>query len=224
MTTTSPLLELHPYSDRHRDNFFALLSRAFTNVPDCYPVADEASTAVKVTSILPVENTSTTPLLRRRQLLLAFTEGEAVGFVDFGLHRREQSGTESVGIIRYLWFDIGAREAGQALLDCAEANLAQAGVDTISAFSIPFLPFHKHLSNSSGHLRALFTLRGYEITAGEVYITWDNFATHIERLRALAGKRACALSPPSFLSKGMGFFGTSARFPLDQWHRRPDNS
>ena len=192
-------VELHPYSGDHRDSFFAILSRAFADVPDCYPVANEAATAIQVAKILPgTENDSTAGPLLQRQLLLALNDGEAVGFVDFGLYEPDQ-GAKPVGVIRYLWFDNGARAAGEALLDCAESTLAQAGAATISAFSVPYLPFHKHLSNCSGHLRALFTLRGYEITAGEVYITWENFSEHAEHLRALAGQHLCIMPLCSLL-------------------------
>ena len=41
-----------------------------------------------------------------------------------------------------------------------------------------WLPFHKGLSDRAVHLRALLTMRGYEISGGELYINWQNFAEH----------------------------------------------
>jgi len=107
--------------------------------------------------------------------------GELVGFTDFGVQ-------DGVGCIRYLWYEPGFRAAGEALLDAAEASLHRGGSRRISAFAPSILPFHKNLSDRSGHLRALFTMRGYAVSSGEVYLTWRDFGASLPQLAALASE------------------------------------
>ena len=117
----------------------------------------------------------------RKQLLLAVEDGEVTGYVDL---LTPDDGSPTTGHIRYLWYDPGHRKAGEALLDAAEQALAEAGAERVQAFGPGIMPFHKNLSDRCVHIRALFTIRGYELTGGELYINWDNFAESLERLKA----------------------------------------
>ena len=99
----------------------------------------------------------------RKQLLLAVEDGEVTGYVDF---LTPDDSNPTTGHIRYLWHDPGHRKAGEALLDAAERALAAAGAERVQAFGPGIMPFHKNLSDRCVHIRALFTIRGYELTGG----------------------------------------------------------
>lgn len=89
------------------------------------------------------------------------------------------------GIIRFLWYDPGYRVAGEALLDAVEEAFRNAGATHIKAFGPGIMPFHKNLSDRLVHIRALFTIHGYQHVGGELYLGWSNFARDaLERLRS----------------------------------------
>lgn len=131
-----------------------------------------------VTSILPTERDrqqQSSSYLKARRLLLAIgAAGDCVGFVDY-------NATEAQ--IRFLWYALGHRSAGQQLLDSAEKALREAGATTATAFDVAYLPFHKNLSDRLMHVRALFSQNGYTLDGGEVYINWDHYVDALPQLQ-----------------------------------------
>ena len=199
-----PGLTLAPFAEAHRAALLAALNRGpIALTPDCQPLTLDAR-ARALTSIVPgndglgLKASQLGRYLPTRQLLLALAEGcesEVVGFVDFGtLSTHPSAGRGTVeGHIRYLWFEPGRRAAGQALLEAAERTLRSLAVSqegrlarirTLKAFALPYLAFHKHLSDRLVHIRALFSCNGYSISGGEVYMSWPDFSGHLERLEA----------------------------------------
>lgn len=112
--------------------------------------------------------------------------GEVTGYCDFllpGLDPKDKS-VATRGTVRFLWYDIGHRVAGEALLDASEDVLRNAGATRVKAFGPGVMPFHKNLSDRLVHIRALFTARGYQHVGGELYLGWPNFAEEsLERLQ-----------------------------------------
>ena len=100
-----------------------------------------------VTHILPADPASgatdsssdTSTFLANRQLLLAMDGPTCLGFVDFSFKSDDtpQNAATTVGSIRYLWYSLGQRAVGQALLDAAESSLKEAGATHCEAFQTP---------------------------------------------------------------------------------------
>ncbi len=91
---------------------------------------------------------------------------------------REQE-RATVGFIRFLAYDRGRRDAGQALLSAAEERLSEWGAGEIIAFNWNGYPFyHQHgacLSEHMGHVDALLRANGYRMALGEVFLDWPDF-------------------------------------------------
>lgn len=130
-----------------------------------------------ITSILPTERDSHpqrhTYLKERRLLLAIRQDGACVGFVDYNASEAQ---------IRFLWYALGHRAVGQELLDRTEQALREAGATSATAFDVPYLPFHKNLSDRLMHVRGLLTQNGYTLKGGEVYINWDHYVDALPQL------------------------------------------
>ena len=132
---------------------------------------------------------SISTFLTNRQLLLAIDDASSacLGFADFSFKPNDattQGTPTATGSIRFLWYALGHRAVGQALLDAAESSLRDAGATSCEAFQTEYLAFHKNLSDRLMHVRALFTQNGYTLAGGEVYINWENFGESLQRLEA----------------------------------------
>lgn len=119
-------------------------------------------------------------LVRPTSAYLTLTNQEEMTEVERALQQglREQDGA-TVGFLRFLAYDRGHRDTGQALLDAAETRLSEWGVKEITAFNWDGYPFyHQHaacLSEHMGHVDALLRANGYRIALGEVFLDWPDF-------------------------------------------------
>jgi len=95
--------------------------------------------------------------------------------------RRRLGGQEgaTVGFLRFLAYDRGRRDAGQALLSAAERKLSEWGVREATAFNWDSYPFYHqeaaYLSEHMCHVDALLRASGYGIASGEVFLEWPDF-------------------------------------------------
>jgi hypothetical protein len=177
------------YTAEREEEFLAAYNRSVELVPDCYPVRSADAKALQVAR-LPQPQPSDddgqqheAARLERQRLVLAVEQpsGGVVGYCAYVLPAESEQG--ATAYIRYLWYDLGHRAAGEALLDHAEGALRAAGATRVQCFGPGIMPFHKNLSDKCVHIRALFTMRGYAHTGGELYINWLDFGDALERLR-----------------------------------------
>jgi GNAT superfamily N-acetyltransferase len=106
---------------------------------------------------------------------------EVVGFAHVAIGRPRHDDSVDAGLVRFLWYRPGRRQVGSALAETAESYVRDQGAAQVVAFyqdhRYPFYHLHAaHLSDRLGHVAALLGLRGYEKTAGEVFLDWRNFS------------------------------------------------
>lgn len=162
----------------------------FADMPYCYPVtADEFETGVlwhEERDGEPYEDLSDESFLVAED-----DEGAIAGFAHvavcrkgeedyrIGLHPVEELLKDRIGLIRFFHYRAGARPAGQALLEAAEAHLRSFGIDQIRAFSYfgyRFYRFcHAFQSDRMGHVGALLSMNDYRITRGIILLELPDF-------------------------------------------------
>lgn len=84
------------------------------------------------------------------------------------------------GLIRFLAYPLGQRQAGQALLEAAENWLLARQRSAVVAWNCGYLypPYHLpygHLSERICHLPPLLGLAGYRVEESEVFFAWQDF-------------------------------------------------
>ncbi|MDE2727361.1 MAG: hypothetical protein OXI19_05010 [Gemmatimonadota bacterium] len=164
-------------------------NKQFSGMPYCYPVTeDEFETGVRwhEEEDRPYED------LSEESILVAENEcGAVAGFAHvaicrrgeeedrIGLHPIEELLEDRIGLIRFFHYRAGARPAGQALLEAAEARLRDFGVGQIRAFSYFGYRFHRFChafqSDRMGHVGALLCMNDYRITRGIILLELPDF-------------------------------------------------
>ena len=152
-------------------------NRLTADVPYCYPVQEEEfATAVRgVTTGKADKNEGG---LDSETAFVAITEGAVQAFIPVGLG---QIRDEDIGIIRFLGYDRGARHAGQAVLEKAEAYLKAFNITRIFAFRsgcrYRFYHFeYAFLSDALDQVQALLGFNGYHRCNGWVFLDWENYS------------------------------------------------
>ncbi|MBT4499385.1 MAG: GNAT family N-acetyltransferase [Gemmatimonadetes bacterium] len=126
--------------------------------------------------------------LETEQAIYAAGEkGGHVGFAHVALGRfpgpelRGDQQPGPTGVIRLITYPPGRRDAGQALLEAAEARLMGQGASRILAFLNNGYLFQRfaygELPDTCGHLVALLGMNGYRVARGEVFMRYANFVT-----------------------------------------------
>ena len=154
---------------------------AVANTPHCHPEDGTVAHWQAELATLPQEATAEgTGECSHRRIMLAESEpgGQLLGFVDvcvWPAHQATEWGPESTGtrvdvpprgLIRFLWYERGARAAGVALVEAAEAHFRRLGLENISAFDQAFrysfyMLSSAYYSESSNHVVSLLQSRGY---------------------------------------------------------------
>ena len=161
----------------------------FADMPYCYPVSsDEFETGVRWHEERdePYEDLSDESFLVAED-----DDGAVAGFAHVavcrrgeefdrvGLHPIEELLEDRIGLIRFFHYRAGARPAGQALLEAAEAHLRGLGISQIRAFSYfgyRFYRFcHGFQSDRMGHVGALLSMNDYRITRGIILLELPDF-------------------------------------------------
>lgn len=162
----------------------------FSGMPYCYPVTeDEFRTGVlwHEEEDKPYEDLSDESILVAED-----NDGTVVGFAHvavcrkgeeedrIGLHPIEELLDDRIGLIRFFHYRTGARPAGQALLEAAEARLRSFGIGQIRAFSYFGYRFHRFChafqSDRMGHVGALLSMNDYRITRGIILLELPDFS------------------------------------------------
>lgn len=163
-------------------------------------------------------------------------EGCHVGFAHVALGRfpgpelRGDQQPGPTGVIRFITYPPGRREAGQALLETAQTHLIEQGASRILAFLNNGYLFQRfaygELPDTCGHLVALLGMNGYRVARGEVFMRYADFVTEktllpdpradlsVERIAQATGTRD---SIRIVVKKGADLIGVCEGHSLGLW-------
>jgi GNAT superfamily N-acetyltransferase len=170
-------VRLRPYEPQQAEALTAAYNCAVRDLPHCYPVR-----ASDLQGMIEAEGDGQG--LRQPLLLTAWEDDALVGWVHAGIGVEGRRDGPTVGVIRFLWYARGQRQAGQALLEAAEAHLRALAMARILAYPqryrYPFYHLHNALlSDRLEHVLGLLGWNGYRRVAGEVFFDWRDLARHI---------------------------------------------
>ena len=153
-------------------------NRLIADVPHCYPVKAEEF-AIEMHDVTGEINNSDNKL-EAATAFVAIQNGAVKAFIHIGLDRDRPKPEENVGAIRFLGYERGARQAGQTVLEKAEAYLKAFNVTRISAFQSYFKYSFYHLeyanlSNALGQVQALLGFNGYHPSPHWIFLDWKNY-------------------------------------------------
>ena len=169
-------MEVFQYTPDLQTSVTEFYNRLTIGVPHCYPVTEEEF-AIALRGVTTGKADKNEGGLDSETAFVAITAGTAQAFIHIGLG---QIRDEDIGIIRFFGYDRGARHAGQAVLEKAEAHLKACGVSRIFAFRSEcryrFYHFeYASLSNALDHIQALLGFNGYHRSNGWVFLDWENY-------------------------------------------------
>lgn len=167
------------YTPRLQSVLTEFYNRQTVNVPHCYPVKDEefALTMRGMNGGADIQEGG----LAFETAFVAIESRAVQAFIHVGIGQVDDNRRTLVGIIRFLGYERGARRAGQATLEKAEAYLEACNVSHIDAFSqdcrYRFYHFENAgLSDGLDHVQALLGFNGYQYCSGEVFLDWENYS------------------------------------------------
>lgn len=166
------------YQKRNLAELTTLYNNITQAVPHCYPVeAAELAAAFRGENGAGFEESA----LSAETVLVAEERGRALGFVHVGEGLLREGGLSGVeGVIRFLAYPRGRRDAGQALLDHAVVWVEERGLPAVTAFPqtyrYPFYAFaHAYVSSYLDNIQALLLMNGFDVSGGEVFLDWLDF-------------------------------------------------
>ena len=167
-------MEIVQYTPKLQSALTEFYNRLTANVPHCYPVTAEEF-ALGICGLMG-EADKNEGGLDAETAFIAITNGTVQAFIHVGIDR-----TSPVGVIRFLGYERGARRAGQAALETAEAHLEACNVAQIDAFSADHRYRFYHFQNAGlsdglDHVQALLGFNGYQYGSGEVFLDWENYS------------------------------------------------
>lgn len=148
-------------------------------VPHCYPVKEEEF-ALAMEKVDTGEYRRDGEKHRSERIFIAMSDNTIKAFVHTVLSLKAVNEEEDVGFIRFLGYERGERNAGQAVLEKAEAYFKTCNVPRIFAFSQNdryrfFHLEHAYLSDALDHVQGLLGYNGYRRSDGEVFLDWENY-------------------------------------------------
>ena len=166
-------MEIVQYTPKLQGALTEFYNRQTINVPHCYPVKEEEF-GLEMRGI--THNVEDSEILDSEAAFIAITQGTVLAFIHVGAKKEVDE-----GIIRFLGYERGARRAGQAVLEKAEAYLKACNVARIYAF--PYGCLYRfyyfggaHLSDALDQVQALLGFNGYHRHTGEVFLDWENYS------------------------------------------------
>ncbi len=149
------------------------------NVPHCYPVTEEEfALAMRGVNGKADKNEGG---LDFETAFVTIENRTVQAFIHVGIGQVGVNREIPVGVIRFLGYERGARRAGQAALEKAEAYLKACNVAHIEAFSADWRYRFYHFENAGlsdglDHVQALLGFNGYQYCSGEVFFNWENYS------------------------------------------------
>lgn len=156
-------------------------------IPNCFPVSEDEFT--KVLDGLTGEKEKNSDSLEEEVLFLATNKGKIKAFIHVGIKKYkdddEDSEEERIGYIRFLGYERGEFQAGQAVLEKAEEHINSFDVKSIIAYAsidesrYPFFGFdYAKLSNYLDHIQGILANNAYRTGNGWVFLNWENYTVN----------------------------------------------
>ena len=154
-------------------------NRLITNVPHCYPIKEEEF-ATAIRGVMTGKADKKEGGLDSETAFVAMANGAVQAYIHVGIGQVGDNREVDIGVIRFLGYERGARQVGQAVLEKAEAHLKTYNISRIYAFSqdcrYHFYHFeHAYLSDALDQVQALLGFNGYRRCEGEVFLDWENY-------------------------------------------------
>lgn len=154
-------------------------NRLTTDVPHCYPIKNEEF-AHALCGVITGKADKTEGGLDSESAFVIVENSEILAFIHVGIGQIGDNREIDIGVIRFLGYMRGKRQAGQVALEKAEEYLKSYNVSQIWAFSSDcryrFYHFeHACLSDTHDHVHALLGINGYRRSDGEIFLDWTNF-------------------------------------------------
>ncbi len=173
-------MDIFQYTSDMQTSVTQFYNHMTADVPHCYPVTeDEFSIAIRgvTTGKANIQEGG----LDSETALVAITKGAVEAYIHVGIGQIGDDREEDVGVIRFLGYERGARDIGQAVLEQAEAYLKTHNISKIFAFSqdcrYRFYHFgHAYLSDALDQVQGLLGLNGYQRCDGEVFLDWEDYS------------------------------------------------
>lgn len=189
-------MEILPLQSNMIGHLARLYNQAVEPIPYCYPVSrdeflqelaplfdgaqgqmqqDEASK-----DEVPKDEAHGGAVRHDEVVFVAVENRKLAGFVHAAMGSPRPGKDPEEGLIRFLWYRPGLREAGERLLDVAERHCASCGATAVSAFSNGhrysfYMMKAAFMSDVLGHVAAVLGMRGYARNRGEVFLDWPEF-------------------------------------------------
>lgn len=171
-------MNIQPFQANMVRHLVRAYNRAIKPIPHCYRV-DEHYFQHELENVLSGEPGETR---RDEAIYIAVDQRKLVGFVHVAVGPpKPKKDTVEEGLIRFLWYTPGMREAGDLLLDKAEEHCRALGMTAMNAYPQKhrysfYLLKSAYMSDRLGHVAALLGMAGYRRTEGEVYMDLLDFS------------------------------------------------
>ena len=172
-------MEILQYTADMQTSVTQFYNHLTADVPHCYPVNEEEF-ATAISGVTTGKADKKEGGLDSETAFVAIVNGAVQAFIHVGIGQVGDNREVDIGVIRFLGYERGARHAGQALLEKAEAHLKTHNISKIYAFSqdcrYRFYHFgHSYLSDALDQVQALLGFNGYRRCEGEVFLDWENY-------------------------------------------------
>ena len=173
-------MEILQYTPDMQSSVTQFYNHLTADVPHCYPVTEEEfATAIQgvTTGKADVKEGG----LDAETAFVAITNGAIQSYIHVGIGQIGENREENIGVIRFMAYQRGARQVGQAVLEKAEAYLKTYNITQISAFPqdcrYRFYHFdHAYLSDALDQVQGLLGFNGYRRCDGEVFLDWEDYS------------------------------------------------
>ena len=168
-------MKIIPYDPSMLGDLTCYFNGAIECVPHCFPVEPRE---MEEELALPADSRRQ---MEAEQIVVIQAKAGIEGYAHYVISRGDERYPEPRAIIRFLHYDRGRRQVGQALIEAVEEDTRRRGIDTITAFPNPYryrfyCYNHAFLSNYLHHVEALLGFNGYEKVGGEVFLDSANYA------------------------------------------------
>ncbi len=170
-------MNVQPFQANMISHLVKAYNQAVKPVPHCYKV-DEHYFQSELANALSGDPSETR---RDEKVFIAVDQRRLAGFVHVAVGKpKPDRDKDEEGLIRFLWYKPGMREAGEILLDAAEEHCRGLGMTAVNAFPQKhrysfYLLKSAYMSDRLGHVAALLGMAGYRRSAGEVYMDTVHF-------------------------------------------------
>lgn len=173
-------MEIRQYTPDMQTSVTQFYNHITTNVPHCYPVTEEEF-AIAISRVTTDKADSKEDGLDSEAAFVAIKDSTVQAFIHVGINQIGDNREKTVGVIRFMGYERGARRVGQAVLEKAEDYLKAFNISQIFAFPqdcrYRFYHFgHAYLSDALDQVQGLLGFNGYRRSEGEVFLDWEDYA------------------------------------------------